>query len=95
MYKGPSLPHHQHAPPCQIKETSPLNFLQKLIQLLQAELFLMVELGDLLDSSLMLIKGDMVGVVKLVQGVFLLKLSCMEANELVGLLASLRGLRLD
>ena len=52
----------------------------------------MVGLGDLLDSSLMLIKGDMVGVVKLVQGVFLLKLSCMEANELVGLLASLRGL---
>ena len=48
------------------------------------------ELGDLLDSSLMLIKGDMVVVVKLVQGVFMLKLSCMEATELVGLLASLR-----
>ena len=54
----------------------------------------MVGLGDLLDSSLMLIKGDMVGVVKLVQGFFLLKLSCMdmEATELVGLLASPRGL---
>ena len=45
-----------------------------------------------MDSSLMLVKRDMVGLVKLVKGVYLLKLSfnCMEATELVGLLASLR-----
>ena len=40
-----------------------------------------------MDSSLMLVKRDMVGLVKLVKGVYLLKLSCMEATELVGLLA--------
>ena len=38
----------------------------------------------------MLVKRDMVGLVKLVKGVYLLKLSCMEATELVGLLAFLR-----
>ena len=43
-----------------------------------------------MDSSLMLVKRDMVGLVKLVKGVYLLKLSCMDATGLVGLLASLR-----
>ena len=42
---------------------------------------------------MVLLKGDMVGVVKLLLGVFWVKVICKEPIEPVGLLASLRGLK--
>ena len=91
--------HHHNAPPCPTVETTPLHFPPKLIQLLQAQLLWLVDvewLGWRAGGLVGLLadagqgghgRGGEAGV-----GSLLLKLSCMEPTELVGLLASLRGL---